>query len=223
MNLTVPFQNATNDVRLDARLIAPATGKPLMILAHGAGADLNHVHMESIAVALSQTGVGTFRFNFPFMQAGKKRVDKTPDCVDVIATIVAYVREQFPDTELLLGGHSFGGRMASHYQTQNPGSPCKALVFFSFPLHVADKPDTKRAAHLSSIDIPMLFLSGDRDKLAEPGRLRQVVDSLPGATLHFLDTADHSFKILKRSRVSSQDVYEEAAYKLEQWLSQRDR
>lgn len=72
MNLTVPFQNATNDVRLDARLIAPATGKPLMILAHGAGADLNHVHMESIAVALSQTGVGTFRFNFPFMQAGKR-------------------------------------------------------------------------------------------------------------------------------------------------------
>lgn len=198
----------------------PSEDNRVLVLAHGAGAGHDHHHMSSIAEALAQVGIGTLRFNFPFIEAGKKRVDSQTVSTETISTALAFASELAPDQQLYLGGHSFGGRMSSHLAAEAT-LPIHGLVFFSFPLHIAKKPDIKRAAHLPTIKLPMLFLSGTRDALAEPPLLTQVVEPLPNASLHWLDTADHSFKILKRTRTSSEDVYDEAARVANQWMSQQ--
>ena len=200
-------------------LYLPPAGDDLLVLAHGAGAPHNHVHMNAIADALGRQGIGTLRFNFPFMEAGKRRVDSVEVSCGAIEAALNTAAELSPGSRLLLGGHSFGGRMASHLAAEKSLN-IAGLVFFSFPLHVAKKPATTRAAHLPMIQSPMLFLSGTRDALAEPALLEEVVNPLPRTTLHWLDTADHSFKILKRTRESAEDVYDEAARIAAEWSQQ---
>lgn len=194
-------------------------GATLLVLAHGAGAPCDHPHMQSIAEALAAEGIGTLRFNFPFMEEGRRRVDKTEVCLEAIEEALNAARELAPGASLYLGGHSFGGRMATHYAAERDISDIHGLVLFSFPLHVAKKPVTKRADHLPDIRIPMLFLSGTRDTLAEQELLKHVSAGLPSASLHWLDTADHSFKILKRTRKETEDVYAEAARVARAWIT----
>lgn len=202
---------------LPALLRQPDGSRPLMILAHGAGAPMTHAHMQNIADTLSDIGIGTLRFNFPYMVAGKHRVDNLETCLATFQNVIAAAAE-LTDANLLLGGHSFGGRMASHFAAaRNPD--ILGLVYFSFPLHVAKKPATKRAEHLPDIKKPMLFVSGDRDDLADSDLLKGVVSNLANAKLHWLETADHSFKILKRTRLSTEDVYHEAGRVVSEWLS----
>lgn len=188
---------------------APDDAVAALVLAHGAGAGMRHRNMQALADAFAAHGIATLRFDFPFMEAGRKRVD--PPAV-ATARIAAAFRSAGERTRLpvWLGGHSFGGRMASHAALTEPISPV-GLVFCSFPLHMPGKPDVKRAAHLGKVRVPMLFLSGTRDELAERELLTQVVSALPRAEIHWLDTADHGFKVLKRSRASAEDVYHEAA------------
>lgn len=190
----------------------------LLVLAHGAGAGHDHHHMNSIAETLARVGIGTLRFNFPFIEGGRRRVDKPEVCLqafDEAITVAASLSEGMP---LLMGGHSFGGRMATHYAAEKRPA-VGGVVCFSFPLHPAKKPATKRAAHLPEVTVPMLFLSGTRDNLANPALMTEVTDPLPEATVHWLDTGDHSFKILKRSRESTEDIYDEAARVAKTWLS----
>lgn len=205
---------------LTALFKAPETAKPLFVLVHGAGADLESQHMTRIADVLAESGIGTLRYNFPYMQEGKKRVDKKEVCLDTIRLAVDHAAELCPDATCILAGHSFGGRMSSHYMAEENDARCRGLVYFSFPLHAPRKPDSRRAAHLADITVPMLFLSGDRDDLAEPSLLKAAVNPLPNATLHWLETANHSFKILKRTRQNPQDVYEEAAGVIRDWLGE---
>lgn len=178
-----------------------------LVLAHGAGAGMRHASMEAIAAAFAQHGIATLRFDFPFMAEGRKRVD--PPAV-ATAAITAAFRAAAERTALpiWLGGHSFGGRMASHAVAER-GVPAAGLVFCSFPLHMPGKPDTKRAQHLAAIRVPMLFLSGTRDDLAERALLEPLVASLPSAKLHWLDTADHGYRVLKRQRTSAEGVFDE--------------
>lgn len=179
-----------------------------LVFGHGAGADMRHATMEAITQAFAAAGISTLRFNFPFKELGKSRVDSKDTAVATVAAALACAKDTC-DGPYYLGGHSFGGRMATH-AVVDLGLDVAGLIFGSFPLHLAGKPSTHRADHMDAIDAPMLFLSGTRDALAEPGLLTQVVDRL-GATLRWLDTADHGYKVLKRTRTRTDDVFAEMA------------
>ena len=193
--------------------------KALLVLAHGAGANFQHDHMEALSAALNNVEISTLRFNFPFMQEGRRRVDNTDVCIATIARAVATANRLCPRAQLLIGGHSFGGRMSTHYAVEQP-STAAGIILFSFPLHPSKKPAIKRAAHLDAINEPMLFLSGDRDTLADAALLASVTGPLANAQLHWLETADHSYKILKRTRQSAENVYAEAARIASAWIEE---
>lgn len=188
---------------------APNDAVAALVLAHGAGAGMNHAHMQAIAVALERQRIATLRFDFPFIKEGRQRVDPPAVATACIANAFAAARER-TDLPIWLGGHSFGGRMASHAVLDRQLAAA-GLVFCSFPLHMPRKPDVKRAAHLAAISQPMLFLSGTRDALAERALLERLVRSLPSARLHWLDTADHGYRVLKRTRAGSENVFDELA------------
>lgn len=196
--------------RLSATLDHPDDAMAILLLAHGAGADHRHAHMQALAESFNQNCIATFRFNFPFKESGRNRVDSQAVSIASIVAAADKIR-QLVQLPLFAGGHSFGGRMVTHALDQAK-LECAGLILCSFPLHPAGKPGVERAAHLSGIEQPMLFLSGTRDSLAERQLLQSEVDKLPARNqLHWLDTADHSYKILKRSRASDQNVYAEAA------------
>jgi predicted alpha/beta-hydrolase family hydrolase len=180
-----------------------------LVLAHGAGAGMRHKSMQAIADAFARRGIATLRFDFPYMAAGRNRVD-TPDvATQAIASAYADAAQRTA-LPIWIGGHSFGGRMATHAAVERK-MPAAGLILCSFPLHMPGKPDTKRAQHLPAIRQPMLFLSGTRDDLAQRELLEPLVASLPTAKLHWLDTADHGYRVLKRSRARSDSVFDEMA------------
>jgi hypothetical protein len=192
-------------------MIWQTPGDPVasLVLAHGAGAGMRHRHMQALADAFERRGMATLRFDFPFIERGKSRVDSPEVATARIAEVYAVAKAR-SDVPVWLGGHSFGGRMASHAVASGLVDPA-GLIFCSFPLHMPGKPATSRAAHLPSIVRPMLFLSGTRDELADGALLAEVVAALPSAELHWLDTADHGYRVLKRSRASTEDVFDEIA------------
>jgi predicted alpha/beta-hydrolase family hydrolase len=213
---TLQFNATDEKGSVSALLSRQDNSRALIVLAHGAGANMLHQHMQSITSALAHRGLATLRFNFPYMEAGGKRTDSKPVCIETISGAVNLANKLSSDLPLFLGGHSFGGRMSSHAIDERDVygetfERCRGLIYFSFPLHASKKPDIKRADHLYNITLPMLFLSGTRDSLAEPQLLEDVTHQIPNAELHWLETADHGFKILKRSRKSAEDVYQEAA------------
>jgi hypothetical protein len=187
----------------------PGDAVASLVLAHGAGAGMRHRHMQALADAFERRGMATLRFDFPFIERGKSRVDSPEVATARIAEVYAVAKAR-SDVPVWLGGHSFGGRMASHAVASGLVDPA-GLIFCSFPLHMPGKPATSRAAHLPSIVRPMLFLSGTRDELADGALLAEVVAALPSAELHWLDTADHGYRVLKRSRASTEDVFDEIA------------
>ena len=202
---------STPDGDLSAELLRPERATALLVLAHGAGAGFRHASLTAVAEALAARQVANLRFNFPFMEAGRRRVDARPVAVAALAEAVRAAAEHSPDLPLFLGGHSFGGRMASHAVAEGRVS-VRALVCLSFPLHPANRPGVERGAHLAGIPIPMLFLSGTRDALAEPALLTRVVAGLgPRARLHWLDDADHGYRVRKRMRTDSRSVFDEIA------------
>ena len=180
-----------------------------LVLAHGAGAGMRHKSMQAIADAFERRGIATLRFDFPYMIAGRNRVDSPEVATQAIAEAYAAAAER-RKLPIWLGGHSFGGRMATHAVVDR-AVPAVGLILCSFPLHMPGKPDTKRAQHLSAIRQPLLFLSGTRDDLAERTLLEPLVESLPNAQLHWLDTADHGYRVLKRSRRRTDSVFDEMA------------
>ena len=194
---------------VDAIWQIPGSAVANLVFAHGAGAGFRHATMQGLADAFAHEGLSTLRFNFPFMQQGKRRVDSIEASIAVIAEAAAFVQSH-SDLPLILAGHSFGGRMCSHAVAESVVD-CSGLIFCSFPLHVAKKPSVKRAAHMPEIRQPMLFLSGTRDDLADAQLLREMVGGLHDARIHWLETANHSYTILKRTRTNPQPVFEEMA------------
>ncbi len=206
---------------VSALLMRPDGATHLLVLGHGASSNMRTPLPQTIAEHLAEQNIATFRYNFPYSEKGGGR-NSVATCTETIRSAVAVAREAAPDLPILAGGHSFSGRMTSTAQSEAPIEDVKGLVFFSFPLHPAGEPATKRADHLANIEIPMLFLSGTRDALAELDMLEPVVKNLgKHATLHLLDTADHSFKILKRTRSSSEDVFTEMARTLREWIDEQ--
>src|SRR5437867_11574525 len=203
---------------VSALLSMPAKARQLLVLAHGAGTGMNHPFMEQLAGELASRGVATFRYQFPYMEEQRR----IPDASAVLtATVVAAVRaaaEAAPGLPLLAGGKSMGGRMTSQAAAQRPLDGVRGLVFFGFPLHPPNQPGTKRADHLAKVTVPMLFLQGTRDELADLKLLRPVCAKLgPRATLHVIETADHSFHVLKKSGRSDAEVLCELAETTVSW------
>jgi predicted alpha/beta-hydrolase family hydrolase len=202
---------------VSALLVRPAGSKHLLVLGHGASTNMRHATLGAIAGALAGERIATFRYNFPYAEHGHGRDSQTV-CTATVRSAIAAARKAAPQLPLLAGGHSFSGRMTSTAASEAPLENVRGLVFFSFPLHQPGKPDTKRAEHLGAVSIPLLFLSGTRDDLAETDLLRSVCKRLGKlATLHMVDTADHGYKILKRSRASGEDVFLEMARVVREW------
>jgi predicted alpha/beta-hydrolase family hydrolase len=205
-------------------LLRPEGASWLLVLGHGASTNMRHRTLQTIAERLADVGIATFRYHFPYMERGGGGRDSQAVCLATVRSAVAAAYAAASDLMLVAAGHSFGGRMTSQAMAQAPLEGVRALVFFSFPLHLADKPGIERAEHLAQVPVPMLFLSGTRDELAGLELLRPVCEKLGDkATLHLLDTADHGFKVLKRSRTSDEDVFVEMARVLKEWLSAKEQ
>jgi hypothetical protein len=206
---------------VSALLSMPAKARRLLVLAHGAGAGMNHPFMENLAAELAAVSVATLRYQFPYMQEQRR----IPDAPAVLtATVIAAVRaatEVAPNLPLLAGGKSMGGRMTSRAAAQGGLEPVRGLVFFGFPLHPPNRPGTQRAEHLAKVRTPMLFLQGTRDIFADLQLLRPVCAELGSrATLHIIETADHSFQVLKSSGKSPAEVMCELAGTAASWAEE---
>lgn len=213
---------ATQDKgEVSAILQRPDDATHLLVLGHGASTNMRHATLQSIADAMALQNIATFRYNFPYSENGTAR-NSTATCVETIRNAVKAAQTAAPDLPLLAGGHSFGGRMTSTAQSEESLENVKAIVFFSFPLHLPGRPATTRAEHLGKIEIPMLFLSGTRDELATLDLLEPVVKGLGDtATLHLIDTANHSYKVLKKTRTSTEDVFTEMARVTREWVDNK--
>ena len=187
---------------VSAEVVTPASMKAIMTLAHGAGAGMDHRFMKSLSNALAETGIGTLRFNFPYIEKGKKMPDPPAIAEKTVGKIIEKTHELFPTVPLLSGGKSFGGRMTSQYMSKQNPDIVKGIIFYGFPLHPPGKPSVERAAHLSMIVRPMLFLQGTRDTLATVDLIKEVTGHLPAAVLQLFEGADHSFKVGKKELIN---------------------
>ena len=179
---------------VSAEAVIPSKATAIITLAHGAGAGLNPIFMQNLAASLAEVGIGTFRFNFPFMENGKKRPDSPAVAHQTIQAAIQKTEKLYPKLPLFVSGKSFGGRMSSQLLSENVIEPVRGIIFYGFPLHPAGKPSTERAEHLKKIKLPMLFIQGTKDTLAEWKLITKTCASLRTATLVKIEGADHSFK-----------------------------
>lgn len=204
---------------VSALLNRPEHARACYVFAHGAGAGMTHPFMEAVAAGLGERGVATLRYQFPYMEKGTKRPDPPALAQAAVRAAVAEAGRRCPGLSLIAGGKSFGGRMTSQAQAAAPLAGVDGLAFLGFPLHPAGKPSSDRAKHLADVDVPMLFLQGTRDSLAEWTLLEPVVKGLgPSATLHPLQEADHSFHVLARSGRNDREVMGEVLDTLSAWI-----
>lgn len=193
--------------RVSGLLIRPPEVRACFVFAHGAGAGMTHPFMETFAAGLDARGIATLRYQFPHMEKGSKRPDPPAVAQAAVRAAVVEAGKCVPGLALIAGGKSFGGRMTSQAQANAPLPGVRGLAFLGFPLHPAGKPASDRALHLADIRIPMLFLQGTRDSLAEAKLLGPVVADLgASASLHSVEGADHSFHVLARSGRSDREV-----------------
>lgn len=213
--LTIPV----GDQSVSALFLRPPAAKALYLFAHGAGAGMTHRAMASNAEGLAARGIATLRYQFLYMEKGSKRPDPPKLAHAAVRAAAARAAELAPDLPLYAGGRSFGGRMTSQAQALSPLPDVRGLAFLGFPLHPASKPGIERADHLADIRIPMLFVSGDRDALAERDLLEPVVARLGDrATLHLVRHADHSFKVAARSGRTSAEAETEVLDMVANWI-----
>lgn len=203
-----------------ALLDLPPAPTAALVLAHGAGAGMQHPFMAGIAAALAGRGVAVLRYQFPSMERGSRRVDAPDVAQACVRAAVAYASSRLAGLPLFAGGKSFGGRMTSQAQALEPLPRVRGLVFLGFPLHPAGKPGSERAAHLRQVQLPMLFLQGTRDALAEPARIQAVAEALrPHARLKMVEGADHGFAVLARSGRTAGEVMDELAGTASAWIA----
>lgn len=210
------------ETRVSALALEPEDARAALVLAHGAGAGMRHAFMEALAEQLAARGVATLRYQFPYAELGRRRTDRPPLLTATVRAAVAHAASLWPALPLFAGGKSMGGRMTSLAASEAPLEPVRGLVFFGFPLHPAGKPGVARAEHLAATAVPLLFLQGPRDKLAELELLAPVVEKLGArATLHRVDGADHSFHVLVRSGRTDDEVLAELAGTTVAWISRQ--
>ncbi len=200
-------------------LQVPAAATACFVLAHGAGAGMRHALLETVATELEQLHIATLRYQFPYVERQSRRPDPPELCHATVRAAVAAAAIAAPGLPLFAGGKSFGGRMTSQAQARSPLPGVQGLAFLGFPLHPAGKPSTTRAEHLVQVSVPMLFLQGTRDDLADLTLIETVLAGLrPRATLRIFDQADHSFHVPARSGRTDREVLGELASAIRDWI-----
>ncbi|HEY6158079.1 MAG TPA: alpha/beta family hydrolase [Gemmatimonadales bacterium] len=214
------FSVAETSGEVSALLVRPPDARLLYVLAHGAGAGMRHPFLESIAQRLAERGIATLRYQFPYMERRAGRPDPPAVAAATVRAATEEAARAAPGLPLIAGGKSFGGRMTSTAQAEEPLPAVRGLVFLGFPLHPPGRPGDQRAEHLARVQIPMLFLQGDRDDFADPKLLQPVVKRLGDrATLHLVEGGDHSFKVLKRSGRTPDDVMTDLVATIDRWAT----
>ncbi len=207
------------DTTVSALWLQPPSPRAVYVFAHGAGAGMHHSFMAELSQALFDQSIATLRYQFPYMEKGSKRPDTPAVAHAAVRAAVAAARKRLPDAPLFAGGKSFGGRMTSQAQATEALPGVRGLVFVGFPLHPAGKPGIDRAAHLAKVKVPMLFLQGTRDELADLELLKGVVQGLGDqATLHLEDDADHAFHVRARSGRNDAQVLLALSAAMAAWL-----
>jgi predicted alpha/beta-hydrolase family hydrolase len=216
-DLTIPL----DDGAVSGILTLPDGVGACYVMAHGAGAGMRHAFLEATAGALAARGIATLRYQFPYMEKRRARPDTPKVAMSAVRAAIGAAAGELPGVPLFAGGKSFGGRMTSELASREVPEGLLGLAFLGFPLHAPNRPDVKRSTHLFQVPIPMLFLQGTRDDLAELGRMRSICADLgPRATLHEVEGADHSFHVLKRSGRTDAQVLDELCDAMRQWMSQ---
>ena len=206
--------------RVSGLLLLPPQARAIYMFAHGAGAGMTHPFMSAVANELAERDIASLRYQFAYMEQGSRRPDPPKIAQAAVRAAVTEAARLAPGLALIAGGSSFGGRMTSQAQAALPLPGVRGLVFFGFPLHPAGKPSDERAEHLSDVKIPMLFLQGTRDTLADLALIKGVVEQLtPRATLHIEEGADHSFHVLARSGRRDAEVMEAIADSAAAWMT----
>jgi predicted alpha/beta-hydrolase family hydrolase len=210
---------AVGEREVSALWLRPRGAVAALALAHGAGAGMRHPFLENLAQALAAEKIATLRYNFPYMEAGRRYPDRPPVAAATVRAAIAHTKRLARGLPLLAGGKSFGARMSSQAAADGGLEDVRGLVFFGFPLHAPGKPGTERAAHLKQVTQPMLFLQGTRDVFAGLDLLEPVCRGLgERATLHLVDGGDHGFGVPKRSGRTGDEVLLELAEATRQWL-----
>jgi predicted alpha/beta-hydrolase family hydrolase len=213
---------AVNDeVKVSGLVTMPPGARACYVMAHGAGAGMTHPFMEAMAAGLSARGIASLRYQFPYMELGGRRPDPPALAQATVRGAVDKARERAPGMPLFAGGKSFGGRMTSQAQAEVPLPGVKGLVFLGFPLHPAGKPSAQRGQHLFGVQVPMLFLQGTRDQLANLDLLKPLVKRLgQGAVLNVFPDADHSFHVPVRSGLNDAEVRDQIADSIAAWVGE---
>lgn len=208
-------------VTVAAELLRPAEPRALLVLAHGAGAGMDHPFLVAVARGLLEREVATYRFNFPYVEGRGWPPDRAPVLVETVRAAVAEAARRLPGVPLFAGGRSLGGRMTSTAAAERRLPGVRGLVFLAFPLHRRGQPAIERAGHLAEVELPMLFVQGTRDELADLELLRGVAAELePEPRLHMVEGADHGFQVLKRSGRTDQAVREEVCGAVAAWMQE---
>ena len=206
--------------RVSGLFLRPENSRSLLVFGHGAGAGMKHPFMTEIAHGLAERGVATLRYQFPYIEAGRKRPDPKPVLLATVRAAVSRAKDLDKKLPLFVGGKSMGGRMSSMAMAQNPISGVKGIVFFGFPLHPPGMPSVDRAAHLADVKVPMLFLQGTRDKLADLTLLKPVIKTLgKRAHLHIIEGGEHSFHLPKSQGKTDAAVLDDLSETAVQWMS----
>jgi hypothetical protein len=210
----------SDDERISALLQTPPDARACYVMAHGAGAGMAHPFMASFANHLAESGIATLRYQFPYMERGSRRPDPPAVAHATVRAAIAAASRLVPGLALFAGGKSFGGRMTSQAQAEEPLPGVVGLVFVGFPLHPPGRPSNERAAHLLRVRVPMLFLQGTRDEFADLQLLSAVVERLGArATLELYDDADHSFHVPARTGRKDSQIRLEMATAVAEWMS----
>ena len=217
--IATPIRIAVDTTQaVSALLLTPAKPRAAYVFAHGAGAGMAHVFMSAVALGLAERGIATLRYQFPYMERGAKRPDPPPLAHATVRAAVAQATQLLPGMALVAGGKSFGGRMTSQAQAAAALPGVRGIAFLGFPLHPAGKPGSERGAHLFQVNLPMLFLQGTRDELADLGLLESLTRQLGRrATLRLFEDADHSFHVPARSGRKDADVLADLLDALAHW------
>ena len=217
------FQATNSSGDVSALLVRPEDSRGLYVFAHGAGAGMRHRFMESVTDRLATRALATFRYQFPYMEAGRKGPNPAPVLAKTVRSAVAEAARLAPDLPIVAGGKSMGGRMTSTAAASEALPGVRGLAFFGFPLHAPGRESSERGAHLADVSLPMLFLQGTRDKLADLDLLEPLLATVtPRPTLSVVEGADHSFHVLKRSGRTDDEVLDEICGTFADWFLRLD-
>ena len=213
------FTASKSSGNVSAILMRPKDADLLLVLAHGAGAGMRQKFLEAMAHRLAEHKIATFRYQFPYIEKGSKRPDPKPILLATVRSAVEAAAKLAGDLPLFAGGKSMGGRMTSNADAESSLPKVRGIIFFGFPLHPPGQPGAERADHLAKVSVPMLFLQGTRDALADLKLLKPIVKRLTMATMDIIEGADHSFHVPKSSGRTDDDILEELAGIVKDWTS----